>query len=955
VEAAQRPAIQADPSHLADTAPAALGGPPAVRRPAARPALPWRWAGAVLLGLAALLAQWLVRPWLGGQMPFIFVLPAVALAAALWGRLAGGLVLAVVMAGSVRLLQLPPGALAGGELVLPLLLLALMGGLLVALSARLRDLRSRARAAEARLMLAIEGTGMGVFEIDIAARRVHLSPGLARHMGLPAGPLPLARWLAAMPPAVMAPARQEWRRQLRRQARSYEQTLHLPPADTALVGAEWLLLRLQIDWSGLQPAQLRGVCLDITARKRTEDALAEARAALERQVDDLGLLHQLSSRLLDDDGLDQQLGVILQTLAHCHGSLSGVVLVLEDGDTRLRLAAAQGLGGGSLGQLRRALDAPGAAALARRPAGRVVVQDTETDPLCAPWRALARHEGLRALHATPLVSRSGALLGWMAVPLAEPRQPTERECRLADICARKAAVFLERARAQAALAAAKDRFQAVLESSAVPFTVLAPERDAQGAITDFRWRYVNGAAARALGRPAQALPGRRVLRSLRARGLYGGHLQMAIDVVQRGRPRQAEIHLRTGGHDSWVQCIASPLHDEVAVWFNDITGRKRDEQLLRDAARRKDEFLAMLAHELRNPLAPIRQAALLLQAPGISPAQVQWSHAVIERQVQHMAMLLDDLLDVSRITRGVLVLRSEAVWLQSVVDVALETARPLIDARSHRLTLQLPAVPVQLQADALRLSQVLGNLLSNAARYTDPQGQIDLRCRVDGQGLHIEVSDNGIGIAAQALPQVFEMFNQLPQAGERTQGGLGIGLALARALVALHGGSISAHSDGPGRGSRFSVWLPPALLLQPAAPAPVAARPAGQPAAEGAGLRLLVADDNRDAARSLAMLLQTHGHQVHQAFDGDQALADFQRLTPQVCLLDIGMPGRDGYSLARAIRRQNGPQPVLIAVTGWGQAHDRARALAAGFDHHLTKPVDVASLLALVTAAAELH
>lgn len=390
-------------------------------------------------------------------MPFVLVLPAVVLAAALWGRWPGVLVLGLGMLSSLPSLLLPGIAvLPGGPLLVPLLLLAGMGMLLVALGVRLRDLRRRARAAEARLVLAIEGTGMGVFEVDLASRRVHLSPGLARRVGLPADPVPLDRWLARMPPDVLARLEGELRQQLRQRAKSYEQTLHLPLTNPGTAGVEWLLLRLQIDWDGSRAMLLRGVCLDITDPKRVEHALAEARHALQQQVDDLDLLHQLSSRLLEDGSLEQQLGEIVQTLAQYHGSARGLVAVLEQGGTRLGLAAAQGLTEAHLAQIgaaMAAMAAPGAQALAQHLGQRVVVEDTETAPTVDRWREMARSEGFRAVHCTPLISRGGALLGAIAVLLDQPRQPTERECRLADICARKAAVFIERARAQAELAA----------------------------------------------------------------------------------------------------------------------------------------------------------------------------------------------------------------------------------------------------------------------------------------------------------------------------------------------------------------------------------------------------------------------------------------------------------------------------------------------------------------------
>jgi PAS domain S-box-containing protein len=368
----------------------------------------------------------------------------------------------------------------------------------------------------------------------------------------------------------------------------------------------------------------------------------------------------------------------------------------------------------------------------------------------------------------------------------------------------------------------------------------------------------------------------------------------------------------------------------------EINRRESAESALRDTDRRKDEFLATLAHELRNPLAPIRQAALISTAPGATEAQKRWSHDVINRQVQHMALLLDDLLDVSRITRGTLELRIEMTELAAVIDAAVETARPALDARRHSFTIDAPAEVVHVAADPLRLAQVLSNLLTNAAKYTDPQGRIRLRVTCDAEGVTISVTDSGIGIPPESLGSVFAMFSQVHSSRDRSEGGLGIGLALARGLVELHGGTIEARSAGAGRGSEFTVRLPRHVL---------AATGLQQTAASALAVvvrrRVLIADDNRDAAESLATLLRLEGHDVGVAYDGQQALAAFHELKPEFALLDIGMPKLNGYEVARKVR--DGPlgqSVTLVAVTGWGQDSDKASALAAGFNHHLTKPVE---------------
>jgi CheY-like chemotaxis protein/two-component sensor histidine kinase len=371
----------------------------------------------------------------------------------------------------------------------------------------------------------------------------------------------------------------------------------------------------------------------------------------------------------------------------------------------------------------------------------------------------------------------------------------------------------------------------------------------------------------------------------------------------------------------------------------DITELIEASDALREADRRKDEFLATLAHELRNPLAPIRQAARLARSQQATDAQRRWSQDVIERQVQHMALLLDDLLDVSRITRGKLELKRQRVQLASVVETALETARPLLDERRQRVTTDLPATPVWLDADPLRLAQILANLLTNAAKYSEPGGRVDLRASTDAGRLSISVSDTGIGIEPELLPRVFEMFSQVKSSIDRAEGGLGIGLALVKGLVELHEGTVEARSEGLGKGAEFVVTLPlPGHGQQPAAQNGDSTRNETPPRAA----RILVADDNRDAAASLATLLQLDGHEITVANDGRHALAAAESFRPHIALLDIGMPKLNGYEVARHVRAEAwGKSVVLVAVTGWGQSEDKRRAFEAGFDHHFTKPLDL--------------
>ena len=395
-----------------------------------------------------------------------------------------------------------------------------------------------------------------------------------------------------------------------------------------------------------------------------------------------------------------------------------------------------------------------------------------------------------------------------------------------------------------------------------------------------------------------------------------------------------------------------PIYDDqgqIDRWAGihlDIARLKLTEQALREADRRKDEFLATLAHELRNPLAPIRNSVYILNAANADPAQRQLARSVIDRQVRHMSLLLDDLLDVSRVTRGQFELKREYVDLRSVCDVAVETARPLIEAKRHTLRVGLPAETITLEADPLRLAQVVSNLLTNAAKYTDAEGLIELSAEVRDSGVRLVVRDNGVGLSPESIPTLFGMFSQIDSSLDRSQGGLGIGLALVKGLVELHGGSVSALSAGLGRGSEFVVQLPASLVCRQIATlagAPVV--PAARQRSAAGGSKILVVDDNRDAAQTLSMALCFAGYEVHTAYSGAQALQIGAREHPQAVVLDVGMPGMDGYETARHLRRESwGRHAVVIAVTGWGQDEDKLDARLAGFDEHLTKPVDFSSL-----------
>ncbi|HTO07215.1 MAG TPA: ATP-binding protein [Myxococcota bacterium] len=410
------------------------------------------------------------------------------------------------------------------------------------------------------------------------------------------------------------------------------------------------------------------------------------------------------------------------------------------------------------------------------------------------------------------------------------------------------------------------------------------------------------------------------------------------------------VHASGGYH--WVIGSGAPRFGRNGEFLGyvgsvlDVDKEKQVEHVLREVDRRKDEFLAMLAHELRNPLAPIRNSLHVLRLAGDGP-QSERVHEMLDRQVTHLIRLVDDLLEVARITSGKIELRRERVALHEIVRSALETSRPAIERAHHRLELDLPSEPIALDADAVRLSQVLANLLNNAAKYTEEGGAIWLRAERQGRSVAISVRDTGVGIPPAMQPRVFDLFTQVDRTLGRAQGGLGIGLALVKRLVEMHGGSVSVESTGWGSGSEFTVRLP--LASSESLPERAAEDSSDSPGF-AARRRFLVVDDNRDAADSLALLLRLQGIDAEVAYDGESALEAVRARRPEVVLLDLGMPGMDGFEIASRVRRE--PEladTVLIALTGWGQPEHRQKTREAGFDGHLVKPVELAELQSLVT------
>jgi two-component system CheB/CheR fusion protein len=515
------------------------------------------------------------------------------------------------------------------------------------------------------------------------------------------------------------------------------------------------------------------------------------------------------------------------------------------------------------------------------------------------------------------------------------------------------------------------------DSHGVPYAVLSTERDITERLKaekemyfrrladlipallrvedrDGRTEFVNQAGAEFTGRERAVLLGDGWLDAMSPEDRPAFLTTLATALQARAKYEADYRYRRADGAYRWMRSIGVPRLDDTGTFDGyvslalDIDDRKRAEEALRDADRRKDEYLAMLAHELRNPLAPIRNATVVLNGIAGRTPDTTWAAGVIARQTEVLAKLLDDLLDVARIARGKVTLDLNRVDLAVVVERATEVAAPAIEARRQHLEVRLPPEPLAVEGDLVRLTQVLTNLLNNASKYTEPGGHLRIELENDGDAALLRVSDDGAGISAEMLTRVFDLFAQADRTLDRAKGGLGLGLTLVRRLVELHHGSVEATSAGLGRGSQFVVRLP---LMAGAAPP---AQTSGAPLAprQGPGRRVLVVDDNADAVDSLAMVLRLRDHEVHTAYDGRGALSAAQSVLPDVVVLDIGLPDTDGYQVARALRSQRATsRATLIALTGYGQPEDVTRARAAGFDRHLVKPADPDEIAAVVEAS----
>jgi PAS domain S-box-containing protein len=794
---------------------------------------------------------------------------------------------------------------------------------------------ARLRQSEAR-KAAILGTALdAVITIDHDGKVVEFNPAAERTFGYRRADV-LGRRMAELivPPSL----REQHYRGLARYLATGEgpvlgRRIEMPAvrADGTEFPAEVAIIRMP----GEGPPLFTGYLRDLTERKKAEQR-RNARLALTQLLAEAATAHDAAPR-------------ILQLVCEGLGWDTGGLWVVDRHAAMLRCLDVWHLPSVRCDEFERVtrvgtflpgVGLPGRVWQSGKPAW---VADVALDDNF-PRASAAAREGLHGAFACPVLLGT-EVLGVIEFFCREFREPDADLLEMMATLGGQIGQFMERRRAEQAIRESEERFARFMHH----LPGLAWIKDLEG-----RYVFANDAAEKAFRTPRAVLYGRidaevfppetaAQFRDNDRRALAGG---TGVQVVETLAHEDGVLH------HSLVTKFPIPGPDGrpalVGGMAIDITDRLRAEEALQEADRRKDEFLAMLAHELRNPLAPVRNAVQVMKMPGVNPEAVRRARDMIERQIQHLVRLVDDLLDVSRIMRNRIELRKERLDLGTVFARAVETARPAIDAQGHQLRVSLPTHPVPLEGDLVRLAQVVGNLLLNAAKYTDGAGCIWLAGEREGGEAIIRVRDTGIGIDPGLLPRIFDPFTQGDRSLARSRGGLGIGLTVVKHLVEMHGGRVSASSPGLGKGSEFVVRLPAlpqAPVDQGFKPGDEEIRPAASPR------RVLVVDDHVDAAESAAMLLGFLGHEVRTAHDGPSALAAVGKFRPEVVLLDIGLPGMSGYEVARALRAQpENRELILVAVTGYGQEEDCRQSQEAGFDRHLVKPVEPKALQELVAS-----
>ena len=677
-------------------------------------------------------------------------------------------------------------------------------------------------------------------------------------------------------------------------------------------------------------------------RGRAEAALRISEARLAAELHEMKLLQNVSAELVLEDDIDALYGKILEAAKDLlHADTATLQMSADFDGGEQKLLAARGFDGQFEREWVRATS-DSICRMALQSRRRVVVPDVEACDFLANTIDLARYleAGIRAVQTTPLFSRGGKLVGMLSTYWRHPCTPPEQQLGLLDILTRQAADLIDRSCTESALRENEGRFRMLADN----MSQLAWTCDRLGEVTWFnqRWyEYTGLTFEQSRGHGWQQV-------------LHPEHAGRIVAGVERaresGQPWEDTFPVRR--HDGayrWFLSRAVPFRDEagnVVRWLGtntDITEQREAERSLQEADRRKNEFMAMLAHELRNPLAPVKNALEILKLISVDNKAVESVAAILDRQVGQMTRLVDDLLDVHRISHGKIELRRVRVDLRPIISDTAETIRPICENRRQELTIDIPPYPLYIDGDPTRLAQVVGNLLNNASKFTDRGGRIALVLEKNGTDAQIRIEDNGIGIPQAQLSRIFELFAQVDSSMERSQTGLGIGLTLVRRLAEMHGGHVEARSAGHGKGAEFIVRIPiagaPAQALQSSTDATPVLSPK----------KFLIVDDDRDSALSFEQLLTLYGHEVHTAFDGLEAVEAAARRRPDVILLDLGLPKLSGFEAARRIREQKTtPRPVIVAVTGWGQDEDRRTAAQAGFDGHVVKPVDPAALMRLL-------